>query len=261
MTSYCFVIQPFDGGKFDRRYKEVFAPAIESAGLEPYRVDQDPNVRIPIDQIMEGIERSALCLADITLDNPNVWFEVGYALAAGKDICLVCASSRSERYPFDVQHRKIIRYDSDSPSDFESLRNSISESLKASVKRKENLTAISSQLPLKSDAGLTQHEIMVLASIMECVDGPSSWVSHWSIKRALEEQGFNNLGLNLGLARLLQKSFINTKEESDRNGDTYIMYAIENSGRDWLLENVQLLDLSPKKTSTDRNDLSDEIPF
>ena len=34
----CFVIQPFDsGGKFDKRYLDVFRPAILAAGLKPYR--------------------------------------------------------------------------------------------------------------------------------------------------------------------------------------------------------------------------------
>jgi hypothetical protein len=45
----CFVIQPFDRGKFDRRYKDTFKPAIEAAGFEPYRVDEDPSVSIPIE--------------------------------------------------------------------------------------------------------------------------------------------------------------------------------------------------------------------
>ncbi len=33
----CFVIQPFDRDKFDKRFDDVFEPAIRSAGLEPYR--------------------------------------------------------------------------------------------------------------------------------------------------------------------------------------------------------------------------------
>ena len=37
----CFVIQPFDGGqRYDKRYKDVFEPAIKNADLEPYRVDR-----------------------------------------------------------------------------------------------------------------------------------------------------------------------------------------------------------------------------
>ena len=37
----CFVIQPFDGGqRYDKRYEDVFEPAIRDAGLEPYRMDR-----------------------------------------------------------------------------------------------------------------------------------------------------------------------------------------------------------------------------
>jgi hypothetical protein len=65
----CFVMQPFDGGPFDQRYTEVYANAIRDAGLDPYRVDQDPKVSIPIQEIESGIRQSQICLAEITLDN------------------------------------------------------------------------------------------------------------------------------------------------------------------------------------------------
>ncbi len=71
--STCFVIQPFDSGKFDKRFKETFAPAIQAAGLEPYRVDQDSKADVLIHSIKDGIRAAAVCLADITMDNPNVW--------------------------------------------------------------------------------------------------------------------------------------------------------------------------------------------
>ena len=52
MNDYCFVIQPFDGGKFDKRYDDVFAPAINSIpGLNAYRVDKDFGVEVPIDTV------------------------------------------------------------------------------------------------------------------------------------------------------------------------------------------------------------------
>ncbi|MFZ3591327.1 hypothetical protein ACOI1C_19380, partial [Bacillus sp. DJP31] len=103
---YCFVMQPFDKGRFDKRYEEVFAPAIRSCDLEPYRVDRDPGVVIPIDDIEKGIRNSRICLAEITLDNPNVWFELGYAIACGKDVILVCSTERNRNnpFPFDVRH-------------------------------------------------------------------------------------------------------------------------------------------------------------
>lgn len=90
----CFVIQPFDAGKFDNRFDDVYKPAIEAAGLEEYRVDRDPAVDVPIEAIEQGIRNATVCLADITTDNPNVWYELGFALAAGKPVVMVCSKER-----------------------------------------------------------------------------------------------------------------------------------------------------------------------
>jgi len=80
----CFVIQPFDsGGKFDKRFKDLLKPALAEAGLEVYRVDQDPSVDIPIKSIESQIQKATICLADITDNNPNVWYELGFAFALG----------------------------------------------------------------------------------------------------------------------------------------------------------------------------------
>jgi hypothetical protein len=130
----CFVIQPFDNGMFHKRYDDIFAPAIRAAGIEPYRVDRDHSTVIPIDDIEAGIRRSLLCFADISLDNPNVWYELGFALAAGKHIEMVCSHTR-EKFPFDVQHRFITRYKTEAPSDFTDLEAKITNRLKVAIQR------------------------------------------------------------------------------------------------------------------------------
>lgn len=103
-----FVVQPFDQGPFDKRFDDVFAAAISEAGLEAYRVDRDPTVSIPIEDIEAGIRNAEVCLAEITTDNPNVWFELGFAIASQRDVVLICSSERKSRFPFDIQHRSII---------------------------------------------------------------------------------------------------------------------------------------------------------
>ena len=50
----CFVIQPFDGGKFDKRFNDTFCPAIKEAGLEPYRVDKDPELKCQLNRLKKG---------------------------------------------------------------------------------------------------------------------------------------------------------------------------------------------------------------
>ena len=118
----CFVIQPFDnGGPYDKRYRDILVPAIKEAGLEPYRVDEDPGTTIVIDDIEKGIQDAEVCLADITTNNPNIWYEVGFAFANGKAVVMVCLDPRPDPFPFDIRHRHIIRYKLHAPSDFETL--------------------------------------------------------------------------------------------------------------------------------------------
>jgi hypothetical protein len=121
----CFVIQPFDRDVFDSRYKDVFKLAIEEAGYEPYRVDEDPSVSIPIEQIEKVIREAAVCFAEISTDNANVWYELGYAFASRKPVLMVCERNARQKFPFDVQHRSITLYDTRSPSDFQNLKTQI----------------------------------------------------------------------------------------------------------------------------------------
>jgi hypothetical protein len=269
----CFVIQPFDnGGKFDKRYTDVFQPAIREAGLEPYRVDHDLATSVLIEDIQNAIFRSAICFADITLDNPNVWFELGYALAREKPICMVCSNERMGKFPFDVQHRSIIRYQVDSASDFTTLKNDITNRLRAVVERTSTLSDINERSPTREPDGLLQHELMVLLSIVLNRNGPGQRVSHGLVKDELERLGYNNIALNIGLEGLISKRMIGMHQEQDQDGDYYSVYAIEEYGMQWILNNHERLNLksaSPKGATPSRpslqssksDNLDDEIPF
>jgi nucleoside 2-deoxyribosyltransferase len=103
MLGRCCVFQPFDhGGPFDKRYDDGFDPAIKAADLDPYRVDRDHKAEIPMDSLHDEIRESVACLADISTDNPNVWYELGYALASGKPVVMVCAKGRKYRLMFST---------------------------------------------------------------------------------------------------------------------------------------------------------------
>src|SRR3954462_6741990 len=150
----CFVIQPFDQGKYDKRYVDLFAPAIVDANLEPYRVDADPLASIPIDEIARQIRSAKACFAEISTDNPNVWFELGYALSAGREICMVCSDERTGKFPFDVQHRQIITYNTNSISDFHDLRSKITIRLFAVSNKLDALSTLEQEEFLKPTSGL-----------------------------------------------------------------------------------------------------------
>ena len=137
MKEKCFVIQQFDE-KNNARYKSTIKPAIEDADFEAYRVDQDKSVQIPIESIEKNIRDSDVCIADISDNNANVWFEVGFAAALGKYLILLCSDKIEEKdYPFDVRHRNIISYTAGTSQGHTGLKREIIKRLKA-YKEKNN---------------------------------------------------------------------------------------------------------------------------
>ena len=254
----CFVIQPFDGGKFDKRYEDVFAPAIRAVKLEPYRVDRDPSVSIPIDDIEAGIEASDVCLADISTDNPNVWFELGYAIAAQREVILVCSDERTSRFPFDVQHRSITRYSTESSSDFDELRTTIEIRIKATLQRREKLGLVARMQSVTKVQGLDQHHIATLVSVAEEIDGPHDGVSAYRIRQAMETAGFTKIATTLGLKALLDNGMLETFEDQDYNGETFSAYRVTNRGMAWLFENQERFTLKQETGSTSDED---NLPF
>lgn len=252
----CFVIQPFDeGGPFDKRFDEVLAPAIDTAGFEPYRVDRDPRVSIPIEEIENGIRSSAICLADITIDNPNVWFELGYAIAVGKEVVMICSASRTSKFPFDVQHRTIIRYSVDSPGDFNALEGRIADRIRAVVEKGENLANVA-QSPLSDVEGLSHHELITIASVAGNLTVPDGAVFASTVHRDVEQNGFTQLASVLGLRGLVQKGFIEEATVYDeQSGDGYSGYKMAEAGWSWITSNEDKFSMRRRST------LSDDIPF
>ena len=254
----CFVIQPFDAGKYDKRYEDVYQPAIRAAGLEPYRADRDPGVDVPIDSIEEGIRLARLCLADITTDNPNVWYELGFAFASGRPVVMVCSDERTSRkYPFDIQHRAIITYQAESPRDFDALQNAITERLKALLKRTDALQAIRETESVAPVHGLTQPELTVLAAVAGSVVLPEESVAVYGARTEVERAGFTALGFAIGLRRLREKRLVIIRSDTDHNGETYPAIVVTSEGWDWIEQNEdRFLLRRPEERPTDQ-----DVPF
>jgi hypothetical protein len=272
----CFVIQPFDGGKFDKRYDDVLVPAIEAADLEPYRVDRDPKVSVPIDEIESGIESSRVCLADITTDNPNVWFELGYAIASTREVVLICSEERTTKFPFDVQHRTITRYTTESKRDFDKLGDAITARLKAIISTESKLKAVVQISSVAAVEGLEQHEFAALVAAAEMLTDPMGSISTNHIARDMEKAGFTQIAATLAVRSLIAKGMLHAFEDKDYDNSPYTAIRVTDNGMSWLLQNTDRLRMrralsasASAKPSSDYDDASsvspgfpdDEIPF
>src|SRR5512142_694063 len=115
----CFVLMPFGrksdpaGGapiNFDAIYERGLRPGIEDAGMTPIRADEEQLGGI-IHQAM--FERLLLCdfaVADLTLANPNVMYELGIRHAARPRTTLTVYAAKKP-LPFDVALLRTQRYD------------------------------------------------------------------------------------------------------------------------------------------------------
>lgn len=249
----CFVIQPFDGGDFDARYDQVLAPAVIAAGLEPYRVDRDPGAIIPIQEIEDQIRAARICLADISLDNPNVWFELGFAFAAERQVVMICADVRPTRYPFDVQHRHILKYKTGTPQGFTDLQVRITDRLKALLQKEVTLkTAAEGISKLTKIKGLEAHEMVALAAIGENLYSLDDTVSLYVIRRDMERAGFKPFAATLATKVLVTHGLVAQQEVRDQDGDLVTVYSFTESGWHWLMANKSQFSLVKE---------TDDLPF
>lgn len=254
----CFVIQPFDkGGSFDRRYADVYEPAIRAAGLEPYRVDRDFAADNIVETIEEKITESHACFAEITLDNPNVWYELGYARAKGKQICMVCSEERTGGFPFDIQHRKVIKYNTGSSSDFGKLTVEITARLKTMVQQVATVEATSGLKPTTLTHGLSPHEATALLLIFS--ESDQRGLSKWQLKDGMRKAGFLDIATKIATHKLIKANLVaNSYVEDERGEPPYETFSITQAGTDWILANEGSLVLREERGSPGPED---DAPF
>jgi hypothetical protein len=117
MEPLCFVLMPF-GQKpdatgalidFDAVYRDLIAPAISAANLEPLRADEELVGGIIHKPMFERLLLCPYAVADLTLANANVFYELGvrHAFRPWSTVPIMASGSR---LPFDVQMLRTIPY-------------------------------------------------------------------------------------------------------------------------------------------------------
>ncbi|HEY1302230.1 MAG TPA: hypothetical protein VGF24_01690 [Vicinamibacterales bacterium] len=123
--------------QFSSPYNEVYSHVIKAVcqelKLTALRADELYGPEIIIKDVVDNITKSQIVIADISPTNPNVYFEVGYALALGKPIVLLAQRrSADSPLPFDVSAFRVLFYDDTiggKPKLEEGLRNHLREIL------------------------------------------------------------------------------------------------------------------------------------
>jgi tetratricopeptide (TPR) repeat protein len=112
MAFFTFVAMPFgikQGIDFNRVFREYIEPALTEAHFEVFRADEEMRAGNIRTDMFQQLLIADLVVVDLSIDNPNVWYELGvrHALRSRGVIQIV---TQREQMPFDVYTDRMIRY-------------------------------------------------------------------------------------------------------------------------------------------------------
>ena len=105
----CFVVMQFSP-EFNELYTEVIRPTCEEFGYRVVRADDYYSTGLIIEDITRSIREASLVIADVTPNNPNVFYEVGFAHGISKPTILLSDRKR-DKLPFDISGFRTLFYD------------------------------------------------------------------------------------------------------------------------------------------------------
>ncbi|MBI3166520.1 MAG: DUF4071 domain-containing protein [Chloroflexi bacterium] len=114
---HAFVVMPFgkkkggDGSLYDFNaiYKMLIKPALEEAGFEPFRADEETTSGDILTDMFQELLLADLCLCDLSIDNANVYYELGIRHAFRKRGVVHIQAGRAYM-PFDIFNVRTLPY-------------------------------------------------------------------------------------------------------------------------------------------------------
>jgi len=140
----CFVIMPIttpdtykDTDHFEHVFNYLIKPTLESLDYDVIPPGAKGSVLIQ-KEIIKNLEEAELVLCDMSILNPNVFFELGLRTALNKPVCLI-KDDKTEEVPFDTNMIYFHTYDSKIElwiieKELEKLKKHIQDSVKNSGK-------------------------------------------------------------------------------------------------------------------------------
>ena len=102
-----FVAMPFTE-EFEDTYQFGIYNTVRRLGYVCEKVDEAVFAGSIIDRIVDGIRGAEFVIADLSLERPNVYLEVGFAWGLNKPVILV--AKEGQRLHFDLSHHKCLFY-------------------------------------------------------------------------------------------------------------------------------------------------------
>ena len=198
-TRRAFVIMPFgrkkaaDGTEidFDAIYTKLLAPAVQAAGLQANRADAERRGGSIHSDMFQDLLLAEFVVADLTLDNPNVWYEIGVRHALRASGAVLTYALR-DRLPFDIAGQRMQRYTLINgklePDKLDAECKALTETIAATLGdwRGRRSSPVYQQLPNLEEPGW---KALKVGNVNEFWQGLENWESQIEIARRKQRPG------------------------------------------------------------------------
>jgi len=127
---YVFVLMPF-AEKWKEFYEKGIKGTCEKAGCRCERVDEQSFSQPILEHIYKQIRKADVIVAELSENNTNVFYEVGYAHANHKTVILL--AQEKKQIPFDLQFYQFVIYN----SDLDNLQQQLTKKLAWAIKESQ----------------------------------------------------------------------------------------------------------------------------
>jgi len=199
MKPHAFVAMPF-GTKpgpddmqldFNRVYRELIVPALEATGLEVFRADQERRAGDIRTDMFQELLVADLVVADLTIDNPNVWYELGvrHALRA-RGVVLICGGRATTA--FDLYTDRKLRYGlkdgAPDPSTLQADRTALADMVRATMEswHGRKLSPVYQLMPNLQEP---EWKVLRIGDVREFWDQYDNWAQRVDLARRANRMG------------------------------------------------------------------------
>ena len=114
----CLIIMPFDKKKdatgrvieFELVYRRLIVPAVEAAGLQPVRADEERTGCLVQRSALERLRLCDYAMADLSTGDPKVFYELGVRQAVHPNETVLLHAAGGAQLPLDVSDMAAVPY-------------------------------------------------------------------------------------------------------------------------------------------------------
>jgi len=141
MAKTCFIISSIgkEGSETravaDEKFELIFEPALKEAGYKVTRADKVGTPGSISREIVSNVINSDLVIADVTDENPNVFYELAIRNAAKKPVIIF--RGVNQPMPFDIYDKRAIDIDRIQPRIWENAKKALKTHIQEAEKKPE----------------------------------------------------------------------------------------------------------------------------